>query len=97
MSNDENQQELNEMCASERDKAMKKNERIKKKVDKTKVKGKVEDEKEEGVVRLFSANCNAFGPCSESKINQTKEMSKLRNVDGLMISSSDVHWNDRIK
>ena len=53
----------------ESDKIVKKNERIKKKVDRIKVKRKVEDEKEEGVVRLFSVNFNGFGPYSESKTN----------------------------
>ena len=53
---------------------------------------KVEDEKEIRLVRLFSANYNGFGSCSESKINQIKEMSMVRNMDGLVISSSDVRW-----
>ena len=72
---------------------IKTNERIKKKVDKIKVKGKVEEDKEEGVVRFFSINFNGFGPWPESKIEQMKVMSKLRNTDLLMISSSDVRWN----
>ena len=54
------------------------------------MKVKIEDEKEVGVVRLFSRNCNGFGPYSESKIDQIKEMNTVRNIDGLMISSSDV-------
>ena len=95
MSNDDDEKEANDACDSRSDKATKKNERTKRKEDKMKVKGKVEDEKEEGVVRLFSANFNGFGPCSESKIDQTKETSKLRNMDGLMASSSDVRWNVR--
>ena len=65
----------------------------KKKVDKIKDKGKVEDVKEEGVVRLLSVNFNGFGICSAGKIEQLKVMSKLRNTDGLMISSSDIRWN----
>ena len=60
----------------------------------TKVKGKVEYEKELGVVRLFSENCNGFKLCLESKIDQIK-MSTVRNTDGLMISSSDARWNSK--
>ena len=64
ISNNNDEQEVNDKCDSESDKLIKNNERIKRIVDKIKVKGKVEDEKEEGVVRLFSAICNGFGPYS---------------------------------
>ena len=74
-SNNDDEQEANETCDRESDKITKKIETIKKELDRTKVKGKVEDEKEEGVVRLFSVNCNRFGPYSESKINPIKEIS----------------------
>ena len=94
-SNNDDEQEVKEMFDSESDKVIKKNERNKKKVDRMKVKGKLENVKEEGVVRLFCVNCNGFRPYSESKINQIKDMSKLRNIDSLMISSSDVQRNYR--
>ena len=58
-----------------------------------KLKGKVGDEKEIGIVRLFSVNCNGFGLLLESKSNQIKKMSMVRNIDNSMISSSDVYWN----
>ena len=67
----------------------------KEKVDKIKVKGKLEDYKVEGVVRLFSENWNGNGLHSEGKTDQIKVMSKLRNINVLMISSSDVRWNDK--
>ena len=69
------------------------NTRIGKRADKIKVKGKVDDVKEEGVVRLFLANCNGFGPHSEGKIEQLKVMSKIIKVDRLMVSSSDIRCN----
>ena len=49
--------------------------------------------KEEGVVRLFSVNCNGFGTHSEAKNEQLKVMSKIKNTDGSMITFSDVRWN----
>ena len=58
-----------------------------------KSKGKVEDEKELGVVKLFYANYDGFGPCSESKSHLIKEISTVRNRDRSMISSSDTGWN----
>ena len=95
MSNDNNEQEVNETRDIESDETTKKTEGRKKKVDRTKVKGKVEDDKEEEVVRLFSVNFNGFGPCSESKMNQIADSSKLRKIDGLLTSSSNVWWNRR--
>ena len=50
------------------------------------MKGKIDDVKEEGVVRFFSVNCNGLGPHLAGKIKQLKQMSKLRKLDGLMIS-----------
>ena len=49
--------------------------------------------KEEGAVRLFSVNCNGFGPHSEGKIEQLKVVGKIRNIDGLMITLSGVRCN----
>ena len=66
-------------------------------VDVTKVKGKIEEVKDEGVVRLFSVNCNGLGPQSSGKIEQIKKESKMRKIDGVMISSSDVRWNVKNK
>ena len=91
--NNNTEQEAKDRCNVKCDKVIKINERIKKKLDTIKVKGKEADDKEEGVVRLFSPNCNGFGPHSEGKIEKTKEMSKLRNINGLKISSSDARWN----
>ena len=88
--NNDNKQEVKDRCETNRNKVTKMNARIRKKVDKIKVKGKVDDVKEELVVRLFSTNCNSFGPHSEGKIEQLKVMSKIRKIDGLMIYSSDV-------
>ena len=48
--------------------------------------------KEEGVVLLFSVTCNGLGRHSVLKIEQIKQMSKIRKIDGLMISSSDFRW-----
>ena len=86
---DDEEQEGNETCEGERDEVTKKKERNRNKVSRTKVKGKVEEDKEDGVVRLFSANCNGLGPHAVSKIDQTMNSSELRKTDGLTISSSD--------
>ena len=57
-------------------KATKMNARMRKKADATRVKGKVEDVKEEGVARLFFANCNglrknrAIKGCEQAKKNR---------------------------
>ena len=69
--------------------------RIRKRVEKINGKGKLDDVNEEVVVRLFSVNCNGFGPHSEGKIEKLKLMSKIRKIDGLMIRSSDVRCNVR--
>ena len=68
---------------------------IRKRVDKIKVKSKLDDAKEEGVSRLFSFNCNDLGLHSEEKIEQLKLTKKIRKIDGLMISSSDVRCNTK--
>ena len=47
-------------------------------VDVMKVKGKIEEVKDEGVVRLFSVNCNGLGPQSSCKLEQIKKESKMR-------------------
>ena len=94
--NNENEEE-NDRSEIQCDKVARTKERKKKKVTVIKVKGKVEDEKEIGAIRLFSVNCNGFGPCSQSKISQTKEISTGRNTNGLTISSSDVRWNVKNK
>ena len=54
-----------------------------------KVKGGVTAMKDKGITRLFSVNWNGFGPESYDKINQLIRESERRNVDGIMISSSD--------
>ena len=57
-----------------------------------KVEGGVTEIKNKGITRLFSVNCNGFGPGSTDKIDQVIRESKSRNVDGAMISSSDTRW-----
>ena len=57
-----------------------------------KVKGGVTEIKNKGITRLFSVNCNGFGPGSNDKIDQVIRESKRRNIDGAMISSSDTRW-----
>ena len=39
---------------------------------------------------LFSVNYNGLGPYAVGEIDQIMDSSKLRKIDGLMISSSDV-------
>ena len=57
------------------------------------MKVKLDDVNEEGFVRLFSVNFNDLGPHSAGKIEQLKQMSKIRRIDGSKISSCDVRWN----
>ena len=45
--------------------------------------------KNKGLTRLFSANSNGFGPGSKDKIDQLVRESKGRDVDEVIISSSD--------
>ena len=71
--------------------------RIRSKVDRIKVKGLVEEEKWDGVVRLFSVNYNGLGPRAVGKIDQTLDSSKRMKIDGLMISSSEVRWTEHNK
>ena len=69
-------------------------ERKRNKVDRIRVKGVVEVEKGEGVVRMFSVNCNGLGPCAKGKLDQIIDASKSRKTDSLLISSSDVRWTE---
>ena len=57
-----------------------------------KVKGGVVKVKDKGTMRLFSVDCNGFGPGSSDKIDQIIRESKRRHVDGIMISLSDTRW-----
>ena len=66
-------------------------------VDRIKVKGLVEEEKREGVVRLFSVNCNGLGPHALGKLDQIIDASTRRKIDGLLINSSDVRWTEHNK
>ena len=52
------------------------------------VKGGVTKIKDKGMTRLFSENCNGFGPGSNDKIDQVIRESKSRSVDSIMISLS---------
>ena len=88
------EQEGNESCEGKSENATNHEERNRNKVGRIKVKGQVDEDKEDGVVRLFSANCNGLGPHAVSKIDQIMESSERRKIDGLMISSSDVRWTE---
>ena len=47
-------------------------------VDEMKLKGKLDEVKDNGVVRLFSVNCNELGLHSSSKLEQIQKESKHR-------------------
>ena len=94
MSSNNEEQEGNEACEDKSEKVTKQKERNRSKFDRKKVKGKVEEDKEDGVVRLFSVNCNGLRPRAASKIDQTMDSSERRKTDGLMTSSSDIRWSE---
>ena len=60
-----------------------------------KVKGKVEDDKDEGVVRLFYTNPNGFGPDKYEKIQMVLQSQQRMLFDGIFLSSPDRSWNSR--
>ena len=49
--------------------------------------------KDKFMTRLFSVNCNWFGPGSNDEIDQVVRESKSRNVYGIMVISSDARKN----
>ena len=65
--NDMKQEEKDSHEINSNDESQKKIRR-RKIVDAMKVKVKLDDVKEEGIVRLFSVNCNGLGPHSAGKI-----------------------------
>ena len=44
------------------------------------------------MTRLFPVNCNGFGPRSNDKIDQIIQDSRDRNIDVVLIGSSDTRW-----
>ena len=62
-----------------------------------KIRGGVPEEKEKGLTRLFSANCNGLGPDSADKIRTLGRKSKELGIDGALISSVDTHWDNHAK
>ena len=78
------EQEGNETGGNKRNKKNQQ-ERKRNKVERTKVKGLLEEEKGDGVVRLFSVNCNGLGPHAVGKVDQTIDSSKHRKSDDLMV------------
>ena len=93
---DVNQEEIT--CNEKRNNNEKKNNSGRRcRVDAIKFKGKIDEVKDEGVVRLFSVNCNGLGPQSSCKLEQIKKESNVRKIDGVMISSSDARWNMKNK
>ena len=53
-----------------------------------KVKGSANKTKDKEVTSFFLDICNGFGPRSKDKIDQLVRESKIRDVDGVMISLS---------
>ena len=61
-----------------------------------KFKGGVNKNKDKGVTRLFSVNCDGFGPESSDNIDQVIKESEDRDIYGIMISSSDTRYGTLI-
>ena len=61
--------------------------RNRRRCDEIKVKGLVQKKKDQSVTRLFSVNCNGFGPRSNDKIDQIIRESRKRIIDGVLIRS----------
>ena len=57
--------------------------------------GHVDPAKQQGIVRLFYANPNGFGPDNEEKIQTLLKNQSRIEFDGIFLSSSDRSWNSR--
>ena len=59
-------------------------------VDLMKVKGNIEEHKQEGLVQLFSVNHNGLVIQSLCEIDQIMKINKIRKIDSVIISASNV-------